>query len=63
MNQEEFQSLSTGDVVKGLLSGQTYIVTANYGDRVTAVQTVDITHSNEWELVLKASFQKPKSNE
>jgi spermidine/putrescine-binding protein len=31
--------------------GKTYIVTANYGDRVTAVDTVDITNPEEWEIL------------
>lgn len=30
-------------------------VTGNYGDRVTAAQTVDLTNPPEWELVSKAN--------
>lgn len=29
---------------------KTYVVTTNYGERVTAVDTVDITNPNEWEV-------------
>lgn len=43
------------DVVPGLVilhigSGETYIVTANYGDRATAVRTQDITNPFEWRI-------------
>ncbi|HEY9764608.1 MAG TPA: hypothetical protein V6D07_18925 [Trichocoleus sp.] len=60
MNREEFKSLGPGDIVEGLSSGETYIVSANYGDRVTAVKTVDLTNPSEWKVVLKANH-KPES--
>jgi hypothetical protein len=43
--------LQTGDVVRGRFSGQVYIVSANYGNRVTAVDTADITNPPEWEVL------------
>ena len=46
--------LQTGDVVRGKLSGKVYVVTGNYGDRVTAVQTADITNPPEWEVLRPA---------
>ncbi len=54
MTQEEFNSLAPGDVVKHVLGGYDYIVTANYGDRVTAVRTIDMTNPSEWVLIIKA---------
>jgi hypothetical protein len=53
MSKNEFKNLSVGDVVRSLFNDQTCIVTANYGDRVTAVQTADITNPTEWQLVVK----------
>jgi spermidine/putrescine-binding protein len=34
-----------------------YTVTANYGDHVTAVKTVDVTNAPEWELVSQAAYR------
>lgn len=31
-------------------TGQTFVISANFGDRATAVQTVDITNPSEWEV-------------
>jgi len=48
MSYENFQSvyeLKTGDIIRGKSSGLSYVVIANYGDRVTAVRTVDVTNS------------------
>ena len=51
MTKGEFKDLREGDIVQGKASGEGYIVTGNYGDRVTAVRTVDITQPDEWELI------------
>jgi hypothetical protein len=51
MTPEELRNLQPGDLVRGKLLGMIYVVTANYGDRVTAVRTADITNPEEWELV------------
>lgn len=53
MTREDFQDLRPGDVVRGKAFSQVYIVTANYGDRVTAVRTADLTNPPEWDLVAK----------
>lgn len=55
MNKEEFNKLRPGDMVYGKVSNVGYIVTANYGDRVTAVRTVDMTKPDEWTLIQKAA--------
>lgn len=40
--------LQRGDIVRHRSSGDSMVVTANYGNRVTAVRTVDITNPTEW---------------
>lgn len=56
MTQEQFDGLQRGDIVCNVMTPEThYIVTANYGDRVTAVKTVDVTYPSEWVLKIKAN--------
>lgn len=55
MTLEEFERLNVGDVVRGASSREAYIVTANYGRRVTAVRTVDMTNPSEWEVASKVT--------
>lgn len=55
MDIDALRDLSKGDIVKSAVTGETYVVTGNYGDRVTAVKTVDIINPGEWVLVVKAS--------
>jgi hypothetical protein len=60
MTNEEFEKLNIGDIVKhdGLSSlNDNYVVTANYGTRVVAVRTVDLTNPNEWNVVVKATHE------
>ncbi len=59
MTKGELYSLCTGDVVIGKLSGLAYVVTANYGNRATAVRSVDITNPDEWLLSSKMPKRKP----
>ena len=56
MTQQEFDSLEFGDVVQHA-TGQTWLVTGNYGTHVSAVRTVDMTHPDEWRLVYKAHYR------
>ena len=51
MTEDQMRKLQVGDLVRGKLSGMTFVVTGNYGDRVTAVKTVDMTNPEEWEIV------------
>lgn len=45
--------LKTGDIIRNhMTGGKSYVITANYGNRVTAVCTVDVTNPDEWERVL-----------
>jgi len=54
MSDEEMKYLERGDIVKHHSDSITFVVTGNYGKRITAVATVDITNPIEWEVVLKA---------
>ena len=58
MDKQTFKELERGDIVKRKGGSTSYVVNANYGNRVTAVNTVDMTNPDEWELVLKASYEK-----
>jgi len=60
MKPEDLKQLQPGDIVRGKSSEISYVVTANYGTRVTAVRTQDITNAEEWEIVQKAA--PPKSD-
>ena len=55
MTEEEMKALAPGDIVRGSVSGQSFVVTGNYGDHVTAVVTVDLTNEAQWSLVSKAN--------
>ena len=50
MTRQEFVRLNMGDLITSKASGATYIVTGNYGSRVTAVHTVDVTNLDEWTV-------------
>jgi hypothetical protein len=50
--------LKPGDMVKHVNGSRYFVVTANYGDRVTATATVDITNPIELELVSKSETKK-----
>ena len=61
MTRDEFEHLQVGDLVRHKLDHRSLIVTANYGNRVMAVAAVDITNTDEWEVVAKATYQKVSS--
>jgi len=63
MTKEDFKNLKTGDVVRGAASSVSFVVMSNYGDRVTAVRTADLTHPDEWELVAKTNVVKLQNNQ
>jgi hypothetical protein len=57
MRRKDFQSLQPGDLVRGLVSGQVFVVTGNYGTHVTAVRTVDLTNPSEWDIVTRQPLE------
>lgn len=59
LKAEEMRDLKIGDIVKHVSRGDNYVVTGNYGGRVTAVRSVDITNCIEWELVNKPNKVEP----
>lgn len=54
MTEDDFEALNEGDVVRSKSMGMTYIVAANYGNRVMAVRVVDMVNPREWELISRA---------
>jgi len=63
MTNEEFKDLNTGDIVKHTTSIESVIVMSNYGARVTAARTYDITNPTEWELISKHHFKRIEKGE
>lgn len=45
------KSVKQGDLIRSKVNDISYIVYARYGDRITAVRTVDITNEDEWEVL------------
>lgn len=48
--------LKPGDIVKHHASDETMMVMANYGTRVTAVRTADITNTLEWSVLREKPY-------
>ena len=48
---KNFSDLERGDMVRHTTSPESYVVSFNYGSRVTAVTTVDLTNPKEWEVL------------
>lgn len=46
---DDLYKLQRGTIIKHVLDQRPFVVTANYGDRVTAVATVDVTNMSEWQ--------------
>jgi len=57
MTKTEIDALAVGDIVAHISDGKAFIVTGNYGDRVTAVRTIDITNPTEWVIKNRANYQ------
>lgn len=51
MTKEQFLKLQLGDVVRGAIDLRSYVVTAIIGERVTAVDVVDLKNPDAWDLV------------
>ena len=61
MDKGDFKGLATGDIVRHKIFKQhSFIVTSNYGNRVTAVATVDMTNPHEWEIIRKVKTIKER---
>lgn len=55
MTRTEFDELSYGDIVRSQATGVEFMVQFNYGGRVTAVRTADMTNPSEWDLISKVT--------
>lgn len=51
INLENIKNLQAGSIVRHKNGSVSYVVTANYGNRATAVRTIDITNPSEWEIL------------
>ena len=51
MTKDEFKNLDRGNIVRHKAGSDGYVVTSNYGGRVTAVRSVDMTNPCEWDLI------------
>ena len=60
---KNFNGLRVGNIVKHKTSYSTYVVTSNYGERVTAVKAVDITNANEWQVLNEAIVSEVRNCE
>jgi hypothetical protein len=49
-NITDFSKINAGDIIKHKADHRKYIVTANFGNRITAVKTIDATNPIEWEV-------------
>ena len=51
MTEQQLRDLNRGDVIThSLYPNAQFIVTGNYGNRATAVMTVDVTNPGEWDV-------------
>ena len=53
MTKEQLKNLKAGDIVRGKLSGDTFIVVRCDGERATGVRVIEISQPDEWDLVAK----------
>jgi len=51
MTPKQFKALQRGDIVRNVGASESYVVTGNYGGRITAVRSVDMTNPREWDLI------------
>ena len=65
MTEDELKKLSVGDAIIhiGDLGHHPHIVTGNYGGRVTAVHSVDVTNPIEWVVVRKVKTDYHEEDE
>lgn len=50
---KSFSDVERGDIIKHKSTHKSFVVTGNYGERITAVRTIDATNPSEWEVFNK----------
>jgi hypothetical protein len=60
VTERQFRQLREGDLIAHRASDLIFLVTGNYGGRVTAVRTVDVTNAEEWRLARKVRDEAPE---
>ena len=58
MTRDEFLNLQPGDLILSKSGERSLIVTGNYGNKVTAIMTIDITNPEEWQLILHTRMRR-----
>ena len=58
MTKESFQKLEKGDIVQNLGSGNSYVVSESFGDKVVLIRTLIATHPSEWILIQRLEFRQ-----
>lgn len=53
MTKAELAALEPGDIIRHKHGAEALVVTANYGDRATAIRTYDVSNPPEWDLLRK----------
>ena len=59
---QEMRSLKDGDIVRHAVTGEAYMVIANYSGRPIAVRTVELSNPSEWELAAKVKHELVESD-
>lgn len=57
MTEQQFKALRLGDLIRPKGEVHSFVVMDNYGGRITAVRTVDVTNPIEWDLMYTAQHE------
>ncbi len=53
MNKKQMANLKVGDIIQSKKDSKwAFIVSQNFGERLIAVRTIEITNPTDWELVV-----------
>jgi hypothetical protein len=55
----KLKDIRPGMLVRSRYSNETFMVTASYGTRLTAVRTQDVTNPHEWDVATEGTSQYP----
>lgn len=50
LTEAKFKQAQPGDMLRSRTDSRVFVVTGNYGGRITAVASVDVTNPIEWEI-------------
>ena len=61
MTPLQFRNLKDGDIIRRRGESDRWIVDCNFGKRVIAVATRDVSNPIEWDLILVANYTEPEN--